>query len=365
MQTIEPSPTTLPPDRPPPAPRRAYPAGRAIAIVLLALLFAALLDADSLVASVSSERFGRARSIELALVKPFRWVSDSLGLNLPHRWLADVAGTNQPNLGTVPSDTSLNTGADVSSATTGTTPLLTPTPWIRVPRSKRTVPTKVVSAPRTPRLPTAAAPVTVWLAGDSMIGELANAFIGHVTGNAAVRAFEDMQIGTGLARPDVYNWPAAVAKELQQKQPPDVVVLTFGANDDQDMMAGSHYLVRATPAWQAEYAHRVALVMNEVAGSGRLLVWVEVPPVARPRLQQTDQIIDRILRQQAATHHGVLLVDPGRVVAPGGHFTQYLPAPGGQQVQVRDPDGVHVTPAGADRVLPLLLAAIRTQWVLP
>src|SRR5580704_10164443 len=75
--------------------RRRYPAGRAIAVVLLTLLFAALLDADSLVASVSSERFGTARSIELALVRPFRTVSDALWLDRPHRWLADLAGTNQ------------------------------------------------------------------------------------------------------------------------------------------------------------------------------------------------------------------------------------------------------------------------------
>src|ERR1700739_4774373 len=80
---------------------RRYPAGRGIAVVLLALFFGAILDADSLVASVSSERFGTARSIELALVRPFRTVSDAVGLNLPHRWLADIAGTNQHNPGTV------------------------------------------------------------------------------------------------------------------------------------------------------------------------------------------------------------------------------------------------------------------------
>ena len=58
-------------------------------------------------------------------------------------------------------------------------------------------------------------------------------------------ASEDVQIGTGLARPDVYDWPAAIATQLQKAQP-KVVVVTFGANDDQDMMAGGRYLVRAS-----------------------------------------------------------------------------------------------------------------------
>jgi hypothetical protein len=140
--------------------------------------------------------------------------------------------------------------------------------------------------------------------------------------------------------------------------------VAFGANDDQDMVAGSQYLVRATPAWQAEYARRVALVMSEAAAPGRMLIWIEMPPMARPRLDQTDRIIDGIVRAQAKNHPGVLVVDPGPVLAPHGTYTTYLPGSSGQPVAVRASDGVHLTPAGAGRVLPLVLAAIRTEWRL-
>jgi hypothetical protein len=104
--------------------------------------------------------------------------------------------------------------------------------------------------------------------------------------------------------------------------------------------------------------------MSEVAGSGRMLVWLEIPPVSRPRLEQTRQIINGLLLAQAKAHPGVILVDPTPVVAPGGTFTTYLPGSSGQTVQVRASDGVHLTPAGAERVLPLVLAAIRTHWRL-
>src|SRR5262245_55104341 len=100
MSTLTPTPTSQRPDRRQPA--RRYSAGRAIAVVVLALFFGALLDADSLVAAVSSERFGTARSIELALVRPFKTVSDAVGLNLPHRWLADIGGTNQHQVSPIP-----------------------------------------------------------------------------------------------------------------------------------------------------------------------------------------------------------------------------------------------------------------------
>jgi hypothetical protein len=104
--------------------------------------------------------------------------------------------------------------------------------------------------------------------------------------------------------------------------------------------------------------------MSEVATSGRILVWLEMPPVARTRLEQTGQIIDRILAVQARAHPGVIVVDPTPVVAPHGTYTSYLPGSSGQTVQVRASDGVHLTPAGASRVLPLVLAAISTRWRL-
>jgi hypothetical protein len=337
-------------------------------VVLLALFFGALLDADSLVAAVSSERFGTARSIELALVRPFKTVSDAVGLNLPHRWLAGIGGTNQHHLSPVvlPQPGS-ESAAGPPPTVRWELPLVGPGPLFphRPVAPATAAPHPPAAAPRPVPVrvvtPTAAAPVKVWLAGDSMIGELADAFMAHVAANRAVTVSENMQIGTGLARPDVFDWPGTIAREVQTAQP-NVVVLTFGANDDQDMMAGSRYLVRATPAWQAEYARRVSVVMSTVTGSGRMLVWMEMPPVARPRLQQTDQIINGILRTEAKAHPGVVLVDPGPVLAPSGTFTSYLPGSSGQQVQVRTSDGVHLTPAGAGRVLPLLLAAIQTHW---
>jgi hypothetical protein len=364
VPTLTPTPISDRPDRPP---SRRYPAGRAIAVVLLALFFSALLDADSLVASVSSERFGSARSFELALVRPFKTVSDALGLNLPHRWLADIAGTNQTDPGAAVAVHGNDSGggpASTAAIATLLDPGLRGQPAHPARTTGATHPVHRPPPPPQPRTPTVAAPLKVWLAGDSMIGALADAFLAHVAGSPVVTASDNVQIGTGLARPDVYDWLGAIARQMQQAAP-NVVVLTFGANDDQDMVAGGHYLVRATPAWQAEYARRVALVMSEVATAGRLLVWVEVPPVARPRLQQTDQIVDGILRTQAVAHPGTVLVDPGPVVAPGGTFTAYLSDGSGQPVQVRSSDGVHLTPAGAGRVLPLVLAAIRTQWVLP
>jgi uncharacterized protein len=329
-----------------PGRRAPYPAGRAVAVVLLGLFLAALLDADSLVAAVSSERYGTARTVELALVRPFRAVSDALRLNLPHHWLAEIGGTNQSNPAPPPS-------TDEQESTAIRALLGAPS---APPHAERR------AQPRTLRVPTAASPVRVWLAGDSLMGDISDAFVNDVTGDPLIQASVDVQIGTGLARPDVFDWPGVIGAEVQQHQP-DVVVLTFGANDNQPMVANGQALSLLSPAWDAEYARRVSEVMSEVTSAGGMLVWILVPPIQRAGLWHVDQVINGIVRQQAALHPGVQVVDPGPVVAPGGRYTEFLGGHSG--IQVRDTDGVHLTEAGANLVVPLVLAAIRTGWALP
>jgi len=315
-------------------------AGRAVAAVVVAVLVCALLDADGLVGSVSQEQYGTARSVELALVRPLQSVSHWTGLDLPRRWLNALRG-GQPGL---PSPSS-------------------PPPGVAAPppSGRRRTPTAVSPTVPSPPVPSAARPLRVWLAGDSMMGEIAQAFEESQAGNPAMSVSDTVEIGTGLARPDVFDWPAEVGHEMAVDHP-DVVVLVFGANDDQDMMVNGTRVVLGTPQWQAEYARRVAQVASAVTGPGRLLLWLEVPPTTRPQINRTDAVIDRVLTQVASADPGMDVVNLNPAVAPAGVFTEYLPGSSGEPDAVRDPDGVHLTPDGAQRVVPLILAAIRRQW---
>jgi hypothetical protein len=316
-------------------------ARRAVAVVVVTVLLCALLDADGLAGSVSQQQFGTARSVELALVRPLQRISHWAGLDLPRRWLSSLHG-GSPGL---PNPSS-------------------PPPTVAVPPPSRPGPSPTAVVPTSvagPPVLSAARPLRVWLAGDSMMGEIAQAFEESQAGNPLMSVSDTVEIGTGLARPDVFDWPAEVARQMSVAHP-DVVVLVFGANDDQDMMVNGSRVVLGTPQWEAEYSRRVAQVAAAVAGPGRLLVWLEVPPTARPQINRTDGVIDRILTRVAAAQPDMSVVNLTPAVAPAGVFTEYLPGSSGQPVAVRDPDGVHLTPDGAQRVVPLILAAIRRQW---
>ncbi len=66
--------------------------------------------------------------------------------------------------------------------------------------------------------------------------------------------------GTGLARPDNFDWPTRLA-ELARDFPPQVLVLSLGSNDAQDLVDATGKLVAPLSdpeAWEAEYAARLA-----------------------------------------------------------------------------------------------------------
>ncbi|MDP9075474.1 MAG: DUF459 domain-containing protein [Actinomycetota bacterium] len=325
--------------------RRVASAGKTIVVVALGLLLGALLNADSLVASIDGQSFGTSRSVGLALAHPVRTISHWTGLNLPRKVIDDIAnGTPKSTVALVPHPTTTATPTTVA----GQPPPATTT---------TTLP------PR--RTPTAAQPLKVWLAGDSLMGTIAESFAAQVSANPLFKVTSSFKIGTGLARPDVYNWPAAINAEMASVNP-DVVILIFGANDDQDLQAGGHQYSLQSEPWQAEYARRVNQVLDIAANGTRQVIWLGIPAVRRPRLNKTKDLINNIVLTAAGQRPGVSFVDVGPLVDDaGGGFATYLSDSSGKAVAVRESDGIHLTLAGANRVTPVLLSTIDKLWSVP
>lgn len=335
---------TVLPDTSPADGRRRVPAGQAIAVVLLTLVMAAFLDADALATSIEQQPFGTSRSVALAMARPVLTVSRWTGLNRPRSWLDEFLN-GSPHHASVP--------VAIAVPTTHVLPALGG-------RLGPTTGTTEVSR----RVPTAAQPLKVWMAGDSLMGTVSESFAAVTKSNPAVSVTDDVQVGTGLARPDVYNWPAAVGHELATVNP-DVVVFMFGTNDDQDMQVAGRRVVLGTDAWRQEYDRRVSQMMALAANGNREVIWLGVPAVKRPRLNHTKDVMNEAVRTTAAAYPGVTYLDTGATLdGPNATFVTYLTNPGGAPVKVRESDGIHFTLAGADRVAPMILTPIRQLWGL-
>ncbi|MGH8775476.1 MAG: SGNH/GDSL hydrolase family protein [Jiangellaceae bacterium] len=339
------------------------PAGRAIVTILLTVAAASLLCADSLVQVAERQPFGRWRDTALTITRSVRGVSHAFGLHLPRLWLGELTGNED-----LPSSSPAGSDVAVPSATVPTTDaakvvdkpsdsaLPTTLPTTLPPATTTTLPSR--------RVPSAEDPLRVLMAGDSLMGNIA-AGLGRLTsGDARIAITADFHVSTGLARPDVLDWPAYLNQRVAELNP-EVVYLTFGGNDDQDMIRADGVRVQlGSPEWRDEYARRVALATDVAAQGGRTVVWLGLPAERPERLNAAKDVMNAVAREQADLRPTVQFVDLMPIFSPDGAFSETVGTPDGQVVDTRAPDGVHLSHPGADLLAPALFAAVATEWHL-
>jgi len=350
--------TTRPPDPEPPsdgalppirfeteghgAPRRPSAAGHVIVVGLVALLVGALLNAPGIRKTALGQPVGWERDLSTAFANPLYDVSHALYLDRLRQGLKDLLGRS--------SDDKVNTHLPGPT----TTPAAGPTPT--------TLPPRQAFSP--------AHPLRLWIGGDSLGDTPGSSLIDQLSSNPAVGIIgpPDTHISTGLARPEVFNWPAYLQNIVTADQP-NAVVLTFGANDDQTLTGEGGGESFGSPAWQAEYRRRIGGLMDVVTGSAshRRLFFVGIPPVKDGARFANDYVlINNIVNSEAQARAGrVYYVDTVSAVGTAtGGYADGLPNPDGTVVQVRAADGIHFTRAGGDRIATKILAAMNRAFNL-
>ena len=73
--------------------------------------------------------------------------------------------------------------------------------------------------------------------------------------------------GTGLTRPEFFNWEVNAKQEIADRGP-DAVVMVMGANDGFNVAVDGSTYGPFTPEWETEYARRTAVVMRELGSRG-------------------------------------------------------------------------------------------------
>jgi hypothetical protein len=166
----------------------------------------------------------------------------------------------------------------------------------------------------------------------------------------------DGHVATGLARPEVFNWPAYLQGVIARDQP-DAVVLTLGSNDDQNLTGEGGVGPFGSPEWIDEYRRRVGGTMDAITANGRTVLFWMGAPVMRNEQRSFDRytIINGIYAEEARKRPGrVVYVDIfDRFLDANGRYADFLDG-----VQVRTPDGVHFSRAGGDRVAQAVLDAM-------
>jgi hypothetical protein len=160
----------------------------------------------------------------------------------------------------------------------------------------------------------------------------------------------DVKVSSGLNRIDFFDWPARLVERVDSLRP-DVVIVTFGANDQQPIVTEDGRAVRdvTDPAWITEYARRVASTMEFLAGDGRKLIWVGIPNDGREEVTERLAVIRSIYAAEAAKRPSVTFVDTWSYFeSPTGGYAAYVADDEGQVRRMRANDGFHLSIEGAN-----------------
>jgi hypothetical protein len=327
------------------------------------LVLAALLDAEALHQTATSQPFGWRYDVATAVTEPLVEVSRALRLTEPRHWLEDLF--DRPS--TRPLDPQPAPSTTLPTTTTSTIPSSTTdeAPSSSTSSSTTSTTTSSTTPPLALRTPTAADPLRVVIAGDSMTESAGPAFVATLEATGVVTTTRELRYSSGLTRPDYFDWPARL-RQLVADHRAEAVVLWVGANDAQGILTPHGAASFGTQAWIAEYRSRVAALMAELTQGGRIVYWLGEPIMRDAGFDQRMALITGIYRDEARRHAGVRFVDTRPVFTDrNGSYSAYLPGSDGQPVLVRRQDGIHLTPAGADRLAPTLTAAIRRDVRLP
>jgi len=211
--------------------------------------------------------------------------------------------------------------------------------------------------------PSAASPVRVLLLGDSLGLDLGGSLQNALASTGVVTATLDGKESTGLTRPDYFNWPQELGGDLSSLHP-QVVVVMMGANDPQDF-PGPPDVPFGTLAWAAEYERRCVTFMQLATSQGSKLVWVSLPSMQDPGLNAKIAVVNDLQRRAAAQVPGVVYLDSSTILGnPNGAYSAFTTV-GGKVVNVRTPDGIHITPQGGDLLAGSVIQSLRARLGIP
>ena len=179
----------------------------------------------------------------------------------------------------------------------------------------------------------------VTVAGDSISVGLGASLRGAVDTDTVVKVIGVE--GTGLARPDNFDWPARLT-ELARDFPPQVLVFSLGSNDAQDLVDASGKVVAPMSdpaAWDAEYRARLATSFDAFRDTGTRVIWVGHVRTQEDRVGTVNRHVHELAAEVAADRDWVQVED----------LAAYLDSGEGIATTSLIEDGLHLNASCLDR----------------
>lgn len=323
------------------------PAGRAFSVrdtaivLVVACVFAVLFDSEGLLGWARRLEVGRTQAVLVHTLASLHETLSGVRLDLPRQWSSRareqlakrVGGDGDPLLakGWVPPIARVVAPVMVLSMT---------------------LPPEESPEPEMPAVVEQPAPGDgILLIGDSMIGGSLGATLERTLAmSSGLPVRRAAQLGTGLARPDIFDW-MQVVPALIEREHPRFVVISLGANDATNLLEGDEQIDYGTARWRQVYSARVEAMMRALAGEHTRVLWLTLPPMRDRRLSARATYLNGVFAQCARKVPRVEFLEVDLLIGdPQRQFATFVQAPDGRLLRYRLDDGVHLAPAGSRAV---------------
>lgn len=303
------------------------PAGLVLVVVVIALVVAAVLNADATLRKSNAEGEGWRNDVAQVVAS----VSGALRLTALRDAADDALGKNQ------------TTDIDVADL---------------LAEQQASEAAARAEADRLaalePDLPAATpqAPLRTYIGGDSIARDFGQAMQRVALATGVMDPTLDYRPATGLSRPDFFNWPEHLVRDVVPADP-QLVVLQFGANDSQNFTIDGRPVERLTEEWLAEYRRRVAATMDLLRSpdNQRLVVWVGAPIMGPDSGVKGMELLNHVYAEEAETRPWVSYFDTYPFLTDAaGNYVDTATYADGRSRELRDSDKVHLSTAGSNRL---------------
>jgi hypothetical protein len=186
---------------------------------------------------------------------------------------------------------------------------------------------------------------TVLEIGDSLGNDLGWGLARQLGHDHALRLVQADKSSSGLLTPWFYDW-AQKEKVLLAQYKPQLVIITFGANDEQNLRVNGHVVAFGSAPWVTAYTDIVTKMANAATETGAYVLWVGMPIMQPNGYRQGMLLINSVFAKVATTVPGMTFLPTWDLFANAhGEFeadarVNDIPSP------LRESDGIHFSYVG-------------------
>ena len=202
-------------------------------------------------------------------------------------------------------------------------------------------------------------PRVVALTGDSMMAVgLSDVLLRNAAQNKNLQMVKAFRSGTGLARPEVFDWMSEYPAMIGDKHP-DTVIVSIGANDGQDFLENDKPLKFGSQEWIAIYQQRVQEFLDLLTAENAHVIWIGLPPMKASGYNERAALINRIIYSVVNENPTAVWWNPAPYIGDeSGQYRDFALQTDGKMKRIRAADGIHMSVDGAD-----LLSSALMSWL--